>query len=264
MTSRMGRRYFIYKFTDEELKTIEECCSDIEKQKNNYRATYFNRTDKTVNEKHFNLNEKYINKGAIWGAPNAKPDPYRESDIYSISNDSILESLLMEKAQLANKEAFWNVDINRIQKPQHSEYPEGGHYDWHTDQFLMPVNEEVRKISMTLFLNDPDEYEGGELLLRQGTEIREIKLPAGWAFTYPTGTEHKVNKIISGERRVAVWWTTSTLRNLEDRQLAVYNCQAKEELLKNHPTAENPGDIDYLTYRALEEQINSLMRFKGY
>ncbi len=163
MTSRMGRRYFIYKFTDEELKTIEECCSDIEKQKNNYRATYFNRTDKTVNEKHFNLNEKYINKGAIWGAPNAKPDPYRESDIYSISNDSILESLLMEKAQLANKEAFWNVDINRIQKPQYSDYPEGGHYDWHTDQFLMPVNEEVRKISMTLFLNDPDEYEGGEL-----------------------------------------------------------------------------------------------------
>jgi len=157
MTSRLGKRYFIYKFTDEELKTIEECCSNIEKQKGNYNAKYFTRLDKTVNE-------KFIDKFA---APTAtevvRSDPYRVSDIYSISNDSILESLLMEKAQLANKEAFWNVDINRIQKPQHSEYPEGGHYDWHTDQFLMPVNEEVRKISMTLFLSDPNEYEGGEL-----------------------------------------------------------------------------------------------------
>tara|TARA_B100001996_G_C18540729_1_gene546820 strand:+ start:44 stop:802 length:759 start_codon:yes stop_codon:yes gene_type:complete len=157
MTSRLGRRYFIYKFTDEELKTIEECCSDVEKKKNEYNAKYFNRSDKKT------VNEKFIDKGAIWGSPDAKPDPYRASDIYSICNDSILESLLMEKAQLANKEAFWNVDINRVQKPQYSDYPEGGHYDWHTDQFLMPVNQEVRKISMSLFLNDPDEYEGGEL-----------------------------------------------------------------------------------------------------
>ena len=146
-------------------------------------------------------------------------------------------------------------------------YTEGMHYNWHSDAPYMNRTDPGKSrsdFSTTLFLNDPDEYEGGELLLRQGTEIREIKLPAGWAFTYPTGTEHKVNKIISGERRVSVWWTTSSLRNLEDRQLAVYNCQAKEELLKNHPTAENPGDIDYLTYRALEEQINTLMRFKGY
>jgi len=149
--SRIGKRYHIIKFSEEELKTIEECCSSVAVK----------RSDRDT--KYLNTNEKSIDKGAIWGSPGAKPDPYRASDIYTICNDSILESLLMEKAQLANKETGWNLDINKIQKPQYSEYPEGGHYDWHTDQHILPVNEEVRKISMTLFLNNDDEYEGGEL-----------------------------------------------------------------------------------------------------
>jgi PKHD-type hydroxylase len=146
-------------------------------------------------------------------------------------------------------------------------YTEGMHYNWHSDAPYMSKNDPGKMrsdFSTTLFLNDPDEYEGGELVLRQGTELREIKLPAGWAFSYPTGTEHMVKKITSGERKVAVWWTTSVLRNMEDRQLAVYNCQAKESLLKNHPKADDLNDENYPTYRALEEQINSLMRFKGY
>ena len=56
-------------------------------------------------------------------------------------------------------------------------YTEGMHYNWHSDAPYMNRTDPGKSrsdFSTTLFLNDPDEYEGGELLLRQGTEIREI------------------------------------------------------------------------------------------
>tara|TARA_B100001996_G_scaffold165434_1_gene126144 strand:- start:307 stop:1029 length:723 start_codon:yes stop_codon:yes gene_type:complete len=143
--SRIGKRYHIIKFSEEELKTIEECCSCVEEEKKNFG------------------NEYYAASRLRGPSSKEKKDPYRVSDIYTIGGDTIMESLLMEKVQLVNKESGWNLDITRVQKPQHSEYPVGGHYDWHTDQHILPVNQEVRKISMTLFLNNDDEYEGGEL-----------------------------------------------------------------------------------------------------
>jgi PKHD-type hydroxylase len=82
----------------------------------------------------------------------------------------------------------------------------GGYYNPHIDNWCNG------DYSTTVFLNDPNEYDGGELCLYiGGNEEVKIKLDAGWAVTYSTGTVHRVNKIITGNRYVSVFWTKSLI-----------------------------------------------------
>tara|TARA_B100001094_G_scaffold41115_2_gene35792 strand:+ start:2552 stop:3226 length:675 start_codon:yes stop_codon:yes gene_type:complete len=142
-------------------------------------------------------------------------------------------------------------------------YTEGMHYGWHCDSPFMAGG--VRSdFSTTVFLNDPSEYEGGELVLQYGTETVEVKLPAGWAFSYPTGTKHMVREVTSGVRDVAVFWSKSMFQCQEDRRIATYNYEIKQELTKLYPNAEDPDDDHYGITRGLDEQLNSLMRSKAY
>ena len=142
-------------------------------------------------------------------------------------------------------------------------YTEGMHYGWHDDSPFMAGG--VRSdYSTTVFLNDPDQYEGGELVLKVGTETKEIKLPAGWAFSYPTGTRHMVKEVTSGVRDVAVFWSTSLFREQQIREIATLNYEAKEELLKLYPDATSPDDEHFAMLRPLDEQLHQLMRYKAY
>lgn len=86
--------------------------------------------------------------------------------------------------------------------PLFSRTEEGGYYKPHQDNFVLG------HYSTTLFLNNPDEYEGGYLRLFDD-EVREYKLDAGYAITYSTGIPHEVSEVISGHRDVAVMWTHS-------------------------------------------------------
>ena len=102
--------------------------------------------------------------------------------------------------------------------PNFCRYGVGSHYDWHVDYAYMGGDCRLRSdISTTVFLNDPEEYEGGVLELKFGTEVFEIKLAAGWAFSYPTGIQHRVTPITSGERKVAVLWSQSKFKDPMDR-----------------------------------------------
>jgi PKHD-type hydroxylase len=63
--------------------------------------------------------------------------------------------------------------------------------------------------SMTLFLTDPQHYDGGELELREDEQAQLVKLPAGSAVCYQTGTRHSVRPITRGSRVCAVYWFQS-------------------------------------------------------
>jgi PKHD-type hydroxylase len=82
----------------------------------------------------------------------------------------------------------------------------GGYYNPHIDNWCNG------DYSTTVFLNNPNEYDGGELCLYLGgnDEIK-IKLDAGWAVTYSTGIIHRVNKVITGNRYASVFWTKSLI-----------------------------------------------------
>lgn len=94
----------------------------------------------------------------------------------------------------------------------YKEYDVGHGYDWHQDE--VTNTDGIRlDVSTTLFLNEPNEYEGGELELRFGDYGVIIKLPAGHAVMYPTGIIHRVRPITSGVRKVVHWWDESNVQN---------------------------------------------------
>jgi len=71
--------------------------------------------------------------------------------------------------------------------------------------------------SMTLFLSDPNTYDGGELELRLFDDSKLIKLRAGSAICYSTGIPHSVRPITRGSRVAAIYWFQSLIRNVQIR-----------------------------------------------
>ena len=95
-----------------------------------------------------------------------------------------------------------SVNLNIVSKMEN-----GGFYNPHFDRYGNG------DFSTTVFLNDPNDYEGGELCLYINDEEKKIKLGAGYAVTYPTGILHRINKVISGVRYVSVFWTCSEIQD---------------------------------------------------
>ncbi len=159
------------------------------------------------------------------------------------------------------KEVVSYMSVRHMSPPLFTKYEEGMHYAEHVDSAYM--NGIRSDYSTTLFLNDPDEYEGGELCLMMGTETLEYKLPKGWAISYPTGTRHRVNKITSGCRKVCIWWSQSWFRDQIDRNLWYQNCRAKEALIEKHPNCTEYEDEYHCLYSPLNEQGMDLMRHRS-
>jgi len=74
-------------------------------------------------------------------------------------------------------------------------------------------------LSFTLFLADPESYEGGELALQDSSGETEIKLSAGDAALYPTGALHQVKPVSGGERLAVVGWVRSYVRRADQREI---------------------------------------------
>jgi PKHD-type hydroxylase len=100
---------------------------------------------------------------------------------------------------------------NKISQMYYLWYESGMKYDYHIDNH--PIGGVNAHYSMTCFLSDPDEYSGGELVLKIGNREIEYKLPAGKAVIYSTGIKHKVNEVTNGDRKVFVCWIESCIQN---------------------------------------------------
>ena len=107
--------------------------------------------------------------------------------------------------QKANENHFGFGDIRITEPAQFTEYPEGGFYDWHMDcDVNMNHEPPVRKISMTLLLNDPSEFEGGDLELMAPGKFAELK--QGHAICFASFLNHRVNPVKRGVRQSLVCW----------------------------------------------------------
>jgi PKHD-type hydroxylase len=74
-------------------------------------------------------------------------------------------------------------------------------------------------ISCTVFLSDPDSYDGGELTIAETYGEQSIKLPAGSIVIYPGTSLHEVKPVIRGERLACFFWIESLVRSDEQRRL---------------------------------------------
>ena len=111
--------------------------------------------------------------------------------------------------QKANLNHFGFDDVRITEQAQFTEYPTGGFYDWHMDTDVNMHNEPpVRKISMTLLLNDPSEFEGGDLeLMAPG---KRAKMQQGHAIIFASFINHRVAPVIRGVRQSLVMWFGGT------------------------------------------------------
>ncbi len=100
--------------------------------------------------------------------------------------------------------------------------PEFPHYGLHIDNAvrLKADGQRVRTdLSCTIFLNDPDEYEGGELSVQDRDTVHRVKLPAGHAVLYPGNTLHEVTPVTRGQRLACFFWIESMVRSDEQRRI---------------------------------------------
>jgi len=183
----------------------------LEKQRtdiNHFNYYYFSNafTERELFKIH-QLGESYELAPAITGQ-NEKPTDYRRSEVSWIeqAEDSAwLYQKIAELADTANKE-MWNFDIWGYQdRFQYTKYYGGdkGHYDWHVD---MGPHMSNRKLSCVLQLSDPSEYEGGDLQLNLGSEIRTVVKEKNILCFFPSFLLHRVTEVTKGTRISLVTW----------------------------------------------------------
>ena len=114
---------------------------------------------------------------------------------------------LVMKQTNGNHFGFDGMCINEM--AQYTEYPEGGFYDWHTDNDVNCANEPpVRKISMTCLLSPEHEFEGGDLELMKEGKIAKLK--QGHAIFFASFIRHRVAPVTRGNRKSLVMWFGGT------------------------------------------------------
>ena len=98
-----------------------------------------------------------------------------------------------------------------------SRYRVGMAYGRHTDNALM--GQWRSDVSFTIFLTDPQDYQGGELVIEGGQAEQSYKLPLNTAIVYPSSSLHRVNPITQGTRFAVVGWIQSWVRDPAQREI---------------------------------------------
>ncbi|PXW96133.1 PKHD-type hydroxylase [Sphaerotilus hippei] len=140
-----------------------------------------------------------------------------------------LQTLVLQA--LEGHAAFFSAALPRkVFNPLFNRYAagegaEGGphHYGNHVDSAVMHSRRQGERVrtdlSCTLFLADPDEYDGGELVIEDTFGPRRVKLPAGDAVLYPGTSVHRVEPVTRGARVASFFWIESMVRSDEQRRL---------------------------------------------
>lgn len=111
----------------------------------------------------------------------------------------------------------------KVFPPMFNRYREGMAYGPHTDsalRFSRITGARYRTdLSCTLFLSDPGDYDGGELVIEAELDSKRIKLPAGDLVLYPADSVHQVTPVTRGERWAAIFWVQSMVADGARRRL---------------------------------------------
>jgi len=133
----------------------------------------------------------------------------------------------------------------RTLPPRFNRYRGGGEYGFHVDGSVMLQGSGADRsyvrsdISCTLFLSEPDDYDGGELIISDTYGEHEVKLPAGDMVIYPSSSLHKVEPVTRGARLASFFWVQSMIRDDARRRLLLDMDSSIERLRRGSadPTA---------------------------
>ena len=133
--------------------------------------------------------------------------------------------------------------------PKFNAYAEGETYGFHIDGSIMQIpgsGKTLRTdVSSTLFLSEPDEYEGGELFIRTQYGEQSVKLEAGSVVVYPSTSLHQVAPVTKGERIASFFWMQSMVRDAHQREILYELDQSVQALTQSLGPAN--GEVSRLS-----------------
>ena len=134
----------------------------------------------------------------------------------------------------------------KVLPPLFNRYADGQSYGGHIDGAVRPITGTPHRVrtdlSATLFLSDPESYEGGELVVKDTFGERGTKLSAGDMVLYPGTSVHRVQPVTSGVRLAAFFWIQSMVRDNTQRTMLFELDSAIQELAKDVP--EHPALVE--------------------
>jgi PKHD-type hydroxylase len=163
--------------------------------------------DKVIPKEYCNL----IIKSAAWekqeiakvvGSKSGVNPKKRKTDIAWEPPLSVVGCIADRYIRAANISGGWGYEITNTEPIQIGKYYHGGFYGWHADDHV--IQEKPRKLSFSLLLNDPKEFEGGKFELKDVKE--QLVLEQGSIIVFPSIMVHRVTPVTSGERYSAVTW----------------------------------------------------------
>jgi len=147
--------------------------------------------------------------------------------------------------RLGTHAGFFSAALpHRIYPPKFNRYIGGGAYGLHVDSALMQVpgtGITVRSdLSATLFLSEPDDYEGGELQIETAFGAQAVKLNAGDMVLYPSGSLHQVTPVTSGARIASFFWIQSLVQD-ETLRTQLYDLDQAIQAITPSRDANDPA-----------------------
>lgn len=136
-------------------------------------------------------------------------DELRKSSVMFIENtpeNDWIYSRLAGIAMQTNNERYWFDLLGFHQELQLTRYTVGDFFEWHLDFGAGPIS--ARKLSLTIQLSDPDEYEGGDLQFMINDKIVTAPREKGTIIVFPAFIMHRVTPITKGTRQSIVGWVS--------------------------------------------------------
>jgi PKHD-type hydroxylase len=155
----------------------------------------------------------------------------RRSNPHNTTKDNVIgdpnDPMAQSASQIAltalqrSEEARNFVFPQRVAMPTLSRYEAGMKYGAHIDAAFLPVGPQPLRsdVSCTIFIANPADYQGGELIAHLGSETVRIKGSAGSAVFYPSTTVHQVVPVTSGERLVIITFIESQIPDQLQRDM---------------------------------------------
>jgi len=135
----------------------------------------------------------------------------------------------------------------KVFPPLFNRYQGGHSFDNHVDNAIRQVTGTPHRVrtdlSATLFLAQPDEYDGGELLVEDTYGLHNIKLPAGHLILYPATSLHRVRPVTRGARIASFFWIQSMVRDDGQRTLLFDLDMAIQRVSQDVP--DHPSTVEF-------------------
>ena len=140
---------------------------------------------------------------------NTYDDELRKSSVMFIKEEKENEWIYNKLAGLAmncNNERYWFDILGFHHELQLTRYSEGDFFDWHLDFGAGEIS--ARKLSITMQLSDPDDYEGGDLQFMINQKVVNAPREKGTIIVFPSFINHRVTPITKGVRQSIVGWVS--------------------------------------------------------